>query len=130
MAMTKCNAQNSAHQRLLHLFNKGNAELAHGDLKSAYKSFHSALHEDSKVPEIHYNLGLVLHRMRRYAEAAESYQNSLSLNPNSDQPYVHLAICMEELGRGSDAFLYYDKCLLLNPNNSSAHHNLGLYLGK
>ena len=53
--------------------------------------------------ESHFELGAVLERQKRYADAAASLERAVELNPNSSKPHYRLARVYARLGRKEDA---------------------------
>ncbi|MEZ5363879.1 MAG: tetratricopeptide repeat protein [Bryobacterales bacterium] len=53
--------------------------------------------------ESHFELGAVLERQKRYADAAASLERAVELNPNSSKPHYRLARIYARLGRKADA---------------------------
>ncbi len=59
------------------------------------------------------NLGNVLLKTGRYAEALKKYQETLRLKPNSAETYANLALTYAQMGRSSEAIAAAEKALAL-----------------
>ncbi len=64
-------------------------------------------------PDAYNNLGNVLLKTGRYAEALEKYQETLRLKPNYAEPYANLALTYAQMGRSSEALAAAEKALAL-----------------
>jgi tetratricopeptide (TPR) repeat protein len=61
-----------------------------------------------RYPEMHYYLGLVRFRQRRWKEAAASLRAAVSLRPDLTEAYYPLAQSLRRLGRDTEARLCLD----------------------
>jgi tetratricopeptide (TPR) repeat protein len=61
-----------------------------------------------RYPELHYYLGLVRFRQRRWSEASAVLQEAVSLKPSLTEAYYPLAQSLLKLGRTTDAKLCLD----------------------
>lgn len=75
--------------------------------------------------EAHYNLGNSLLNEKRYAEAANSFNTSLRLQPNNAIILNKLGLCMQNIGQLDLAKKYYSQCIKIEPKNAEAHKNIG-----
>jgi predicted O-linked N-acetylglucosamine transferase (SPINDLY family) len=76
-----------------------------------------------------HQLGLVLHRLGRHAEAIEQYTGAIALNPNSSGSYSSLAAAYLDFDDTSEKYLAlahqnYEKAVALEPGNPDFHYNL------
>jgi tetratricopeptide (TPR) repeat protein len=73
-----------------------------------------------------YDLGLVLDRTGRLAEAMTEYQRALTLNPNHRDALNNLGIAYVRLNRLPDAARLFERLVADDPGNADAHTNLGV----
>ena len=71
-------------------------------------------------------LGNALVKQGRFAEAAESYSQELSVDPKCAEASHNLGTALENLGRHSQAVVCYQKAIALNPAYAEAYNNLGV----
>jgi predicted O-linked N-acetylglucosamine transferase (SPINDLY family) len=79
----------------------------------------------------YHQLGLVLHRMARHAEAIVLFERAISLNPHSVASYSSLAAAYTDSEDGSGecsalARANFERAVLVDPENSDLHFNLGV----
>ncbi len=71
------------------------------------------------------NLGIILARAGRTAEAMEQYEQSLRINPDHADAHNDMGNIFLRTGRPSEAIGYYERALQFNPNHVFAYNNLG-----
>jgi tetratricopeptide (TPR) repeat protein len=77
----------------------------------------------------HYNLGLILQRLGRPAEAIRQYDEALKVRPNSVDAHYNLALALDSIpGRQREAIMQYEAALRLQPDFAQAHNNLAVDL--
>lgn len=74
-----------------------------GKLKEAESLYRKLLDEAGPDALVFFNLGVLLEDMQRKAEAAESYQAALQLDPRMADGHYNLALVCEQLGRPQEA---------------------------
>lgn len=74
-----------------------------GKLKEAESLYRKLLDEAGPDALVFFNLGVLLEDMERKAEAAESYQAALQLDPRMADGHYNLALVCEQLGRPQEA---------------------------
>lgn len=79
-------------------------------------------------PDAYIELGLALQEMGNYAEAAQTYQKAIALQPDSAELHAFLGICQQASGKLSDAADSYREAVRLNPDYAQASSNLGVIL--
>lgn len=111
--------QNSLKDNVLKTvyYNRG---LVHDTLKhadAALADFEVAIDKDPKFAAAYHNLGNVLRKKGRNAQAISYFLSSLKLrNPQPHLPYMGLALTYEALGRSSDAITSAKYALRIRPN--------------
>jgi tetratricopeptide (TPR) repeat protein len=78
---------------------------APGQLAAAAQWFERGLAIEPHYPELHYYLGLVRFRQRRWSDASASLHQAVALNPSLTEAYYPLAQCLRKLGRVEEAKL-------------------------
>jgi tetratricopeptide (TPR) repeat protein len=87
-------------------------------------------------PELHYNLGYVLHQQAAFEQAAENYRKAIvlgrqaaaSFKHNSANAHHNLGIVLAEQGQWLAAVYHYRRVLAAQPDNLMAYCNLGTAL--
>lgn len=79
----------------------------------------------------HHQLGVVLSRLGRHAEAIEEFKHAVVLNPGSGASYSSLAAAYIDQDQTSEQNLAlarasYEKAVAVEPGNSDLHYNLGV----
>src|SRR5258708_4049459 len=74
------------------------------------------------------NLGVMLGREGKYAEAEKEIRNTLHGSPNSVSAYNALGMIAAKLGRGEEAIEILQKVVQVQPDSAFAHLNLGAAL--
>lgn len=69
--------------------------------------------------------GMSLFREKRYEEAAQSFQQVLTLHPGHIMATNNLGFTYFKLGRNDDAITWYRKTIALDPKRAIAYANLG-----
>ena len=101
------------------------AELS-GDLARAEACFRACIDLQPKHAQSHYNLGVVLARLRRYAEALTSFTSSIRLKPDFAEAYTNGGYCLIELGKIDLARQSFAAAHQLNPDDRIALLNEGM----
>ncbi|HKQ47770.1 MAG TPA: tetratricopeptide repeat protein [Phycisphaerae bacterium] len=79
----------------------------------------------------HNNLGIMLSRRGKSAEAAAEFQEAIRLYPKYAEAHNNLAAMYVKLGRMDDAIHHHEQAIRFRKNWPEAHTNLaGLYAGK
>lgn len=76
------------------------------------------------------NLGLALQGEGKYAEAIESYQQALQIDPNYVLAHYNLGIAWQDLGRLELAVRHFETAIALNDRDVKAWLRLGGALGQ
>jgi tetratricopeptide (TPR) repeat protein len=78
----------------------------------------------------HYNLGFVLTRIGRLADARVEYERTLDRDPNHVQARTNLAAVLVRQGQLDQAARELARALEIEPENAAARTNLGLLLAQ
>jgi len=74
------------------------------------------------------NLGIVLTKAGRAAEALERFREALAIHPDDPVARNHLGVALKELGRADEAVEQYEAALRVAPHYVAALNNLGAAL--
>ncbi len=96
----------------------------------AMASFRRCLELEPEHGLAWYNLGLLLHRFERYAEAVPCYQEALRLRGEDRDTLVSLALAAGGAGQTALAFDAVDRALKADPKNTAAWMARANILGK
>ena len=83
---------------------------------------------ESGTPDLQFNLGIALTQLNRLDEAADAYQQAISLRPNFFEAYGNLGTILQRQGKLESAIQSYQKGLSINPQDARGHFNLGTAL--
>jgi tetratricopeptide (TPR) repeat protein len=97
-----------------------------GDLEGAERGFRLVLKQDPARPEAHSNLGVVLERRGRPAEAEACYREALRLEPAWLQACLNLGVLLVSGRRFEEAEDLYQTVLVHQPEAPAAWTNLGV----
>jgi tetratricopeptide (TPR) repeat protein len=89
-------------------------------LDAAAGWFQRGLTISPRYPELHYYMGLVRYRQRRWSEAAASLRQAVELNPSLAEAYYPLAQSLRRLGRDTEARLCLDLYRQLRESKKTA----------
>jgi tetratricopeptide (TPR) repeat protein len=103
------------------------AALEAGRLDEAERSYRALLAAHPH-PGIMHNLGLVLVRLRRDAEAVPLFERSLAARPADSNVRLALSNALLHCDRASDALACCDRVLATEPANRDARHNRAVAL--
>ena len=92
----------------------------------ARTQFTDAQLDDPQSPELFYNIGNTLYRMKDYKKAEELYQKALSIGDSLKEGLVwyNLGNCAFRQGKLKESIDYYRKCLEKRPDDEDAKYNI------
>jgi O-antigen biosynthesis protein len=96
----------------------------HGPFEEAKEALRALVRRDPADASASHNLGTLLLRAQRCAEAAESYRQSLRQRPDFAPTYLHLGYALKEMGQLEDAVAAWEQVLRLSPNDPAARDEL------
>jgi predicted O-linked N-acetylglucosamine transferase (SPINDLY family) len=99
-----------------------------GDLAAAERLYRDILAADPTYTAAWCNLGVVMVRTDRVAEAAGCYASALEHAPDHPDAHFNLGNLNRRFGQPVEAADHYRKCLAANPNHPAARFNLGITL--
>lgn len=74
---------------------------------------------------VYINLGIVLTRLQRDAEAEVSYRTALKIDPSIAEAHYNLGNLLTKVGKLKDASIFFKNAIALKSNFAEAHYNLG-----
>ena len=95
------------------------------DYNQAIVLLSKSLSVDDTDPQTFILLGYCYRELDQVENAIHCFQNTISLNMDSDEAYVQLGQIFWEK-QDSTAINYYKSAISINPNNRDAYYNLGL----
>jgi len=100
-------------------FNEENYEEALG-------AYRDAQLEAPESPELHFNIGNVLYKQKKYEEAQEEYLKALTTEDAllQSQTYYNIGNCQFRSNALVESIDSYKKCLEISPDDMDAKHNL------
>jgi tetratricopeptide (TPR) repeat protein len=106
-------------------FFRANAYYYAGDFGNAEKEFKEAIKINPNLAEVHYNLGVLLERLKRYDEAEKEYREVIRINLNYMAAHYNLGNLLADLKRYDEAEKEYRETIRISPDFVQAHYNLG-----
>lgn len=97
-----------------------------GHLEMATDLISQAITANGDMPDLHYNLAIVLKAQGRLKEAAASYQRAILLKPDYADAHNNLGNVWKTLGEGDKARASFEHALRCRPGNADTHYNLGI----
>ena len=83
---------------------------------------------DPALAPAHHNLGMVLQRQGKTAEAISEFRRVLELRPDYVAARYLLSNALETRGETGEAIVHYRKILEMEPNHAEVHNNLAWLL--
>lgn len=88
--------------------------------------YRDAQTDDPESPILHYNVGTVLYKQKKYEEAIKEFEKALSIEDSLKLSAVHynMGNTYFRMNDYQKAIESYEQCLKLNPNDVDAKYNL------
>jgi tetratricopeptide (TPR) repeat protein len=108
----------------------GTVSLQRGNYTDALHRLETALRRGRNcgrpnLAEVHANLGVALHQLKRYKEALASHNRALALLPDYAEALSNRGNTLKEQGQYEDALASYDRAIELRPHYAEALSNRG-----
>jgi predicted TPR repeat methyltransferase len=97
-----------------------------GELAKAADLIGQAIASSGPLPELHYNLAIVLKAMGRLPEAAVQYEQAIALKPDHVNAHNNLGNVWKALGHTDKARASFAQALHHHPSNADTHYSLGI----
>lgn len=104
----------------------GAAYLRRGDAVAAERELRTSLATFPGDATAYLNLGELLRRQKRYAEAKDAFRHVIELKPNYAQAYNNLAAVSMDEGNWQEARVSLEQALALSPQYPTAHRNFAI----
>ena len=96
------------------------------DEPGAIVQFRAAVKADPKEPDVHFGLGYLLWKKRKYADAVPELQAELDNNPNHAQALTYLADAQIQLGKPDAALPLLENAARIDPGIELEHLDIGI----
>lgn len=103
----------------------GEASDAASKPKQAEHDFNEAIARAPRAPELHFLLGYLYWRWKRYQEAIGPFTEETLISPNFAPPYFYLGDIAVRQGRPKEALEYFAKALKIDPSYVEARLGMG-----
>ncbi len=91
----------------------------------AATEFEAASKAAPSQPDVHFGLGFLYWKLRRYNEAEREFRQELANNRDNSQAFAYLGDTLLKTGRADDAFSALKHAIALQPDIQIAHLDLG-----
>jgi tetratricopeptide (TPR) repeat protein len=109
-------------EALLHL---GKLEVARSNAAVGADLLQRAASTRPDVADVHQNLGVAYKQLKRWGDAARSFEQAIALNPRHAASYFELADLSQTLGDLDAAINFYLRTINLDSSNTEAFRRLG-----
>jgi tetratricopeptide (TPR) repeat protein len=89
---------------------------------------HALNHGAARSTEAHNNLGVVLSRQGKLAEAAAHYAEALRISPGYAGSHNNLGLLLSRQGKFAEATAHYTQALRFDPDDAEVYNNLAMML--
>jgi len=96
-----------------------------GRIEDAVRYCEQALRIDPVFLPACNNLGILLQKTGRHAEAEAVFRRALSHRPDHAEAYYNLGLLCQESERLDEAYAFYTEAMRLRPTHAATHNNLG-----
>ena len=103
-----------------------NRLLAAGNVEEALAAYREGQRHSPDFADLHYGEGLVLYRMKRYADAEPALRRAIELEPGEAPYHVYLGHVVARLDRMEEAVAAYREATRLAPIDPAGWKGLGL----
>jgi len=103
---------------------KGSIYRESGDTSRAVSSLETAIEQDTRMTDAHYDLG-VIYAARRNPIAMQYYENAIRLEPDRKDALYARARFLQDLGKIDQAITEYEAMIKKDPACENCHYNIG-----
>lgn len=104
--------------------------LVEGRPEEAERELRAVAADEREAPTVLTQLGAVLLRLERWAEAEETFQRALERDPDSAEAHDGLGVALRQRGALDDAIFHHMRSASLLHARAQTHLNLGLALAQ
>lgn len=101
-------------------------EIDADDADAALAAYRQALQLDPDLPDVHLNLGRILHERGEVGGAEMHYRLALAARPDDSVAAYDLGVALQDQGRLDEAAQAYEMSLTADDHNADAHYNLAV----
>lgn len=112
------------HARALEL--TGDAQGLIGREEQALEAYRGAVEADDTLPGVHYKLAKGLMRLKLFAEAKQTLEAALSVEPADRDVLMAAGNCSLELGKPAEAQVCFERLIAVDDCLPGAYHNLAV----
>ena len=102
-----------------------NTLIDQNQFKEAKRNSEKAIILNPSFSVIHYNLGIILHKLNNLDDSEKSFKKAIELEPNYVSAYYNLGITQYELNKLTESEKNFKKTIELKPEYPEALYNLG-----
>lgn len=102
---------------------RGNAYIALNLEDFALTDLQRARYLNPKLPEVHYNIGVILMRRKKFNQAIPYFEQELKLNINNPNSKLNIGVCLMNLGEFQKAISVFDLIAKEYPNWPLVYEN-------
>lgn len=106
---------------------KGSIYRESGDTSRAISSLETAIEQDSKMEDAHYDLGII-YAARKNPLAMQYYENVLRIHPQREDALYARAIFLQNLGKIDEAIAEYEGMIKIDSKCERCYYNIGALL--
>ena len=96
-----------------------------GTLEEALARCNAMLRTNPQSAAVHLDRGVLLHALKRYAEALASHDRAVELDPGLADGHYNRAITLRAIRRLDEALQSYDRAIVAEPEHAFAYNNRG-----
>jgi tetratricopeptide (TPR) repeat protein len=124
--VSRAAAAKEAMAPILAQFEKAAALSKEGKVDEAMAIYREVEAKHPDIPEIHYNMGTLYARQKKWPEAEAAYKKAVELAPDNTQAQVLLADVYRQSGRTDEAVAAIEKLVAQKPEDPQLHYELGV----
>jgi tetratricopeptide (TPR) repeat protein len=104
---------------------EGNKLMMQGKYNEAYSCYQKILDDNPKSEDAHFNMGILLARMKKTTEAVQHYEEAIKIMPDYTEAHNNLGNLLVSIGKYEDAIAHFKEALRIMPDHAAAHNNMG-----
>lgn len=109
---------NEKNLSLLKLHNKGKTQQALFEIENLFE-------QCPPDPGTQHTKGVILHDLKKYEDAVNSFNEAINLNPNYASAHHNLGVSLQKLNRDEEAINSFNKTINLKSDFFEVYNNLG-----
>ncbi|MBN2561207.1 MAG: tetratricopeptide repeat protein [Phycisphaerae bacterium] len=101
-----------------------------GEVEDGIREYEEYLNDEAGDDAVHYTLGVILGRQKRFSEAARHFRMAVQLNPKEVRYWERAGVALRDSGDFEGAVRHFTEALRLRPDDAMNQYNLGTVLEK